>query len=1288
MSVTYFSVMSPKTKISLVLLVFSLNLFLLVSSSMGQDTLAFYNFDDGNTSIFTTGATGLNWTSDGRCSWEIGEPSGGRGYSNLRGQKGFIGNPDPTNDFSTDNTINFVAGQGLSPDSKKEGISGHYNNSNEWFQLPAINCTDYFNVTLSFWQWGNFEPSYDFPFLEISNDGINWNIIYSPSTLENTNWEFITLDISNYANDQSQVLVRWRTESDGSIFYAGWNLDNILVTGNYNNNNSDSYISLGTLTPPGIVSSLSDSYPERISIAEFSITDAGSGDNQPTIIDSLIIVQNEFNTIPNWKKAVAGISIYNTDNNIEHIGTIESDRFVFVNPSMFTINDGTTKNYILRLYLNKDLSKITDNDRLGITLNYANFSMNLAGSMIGLGNFSTNNSHLQIDIAGTQLVFISDPEQLVDVDRVLTPFVQVAATDENGNIDTDYSGTITISNTLGLATSNNTKVAVEGIALFNTLFFSESGGPTVLGAEATSLTNGTSQVSVTIGQSVSSIIFEDNFDNSGITGWTSGAITGSSSWETGQPNGGQGYSDLRGQRGYIGNPDPVNDHSSNSTNKVYGQGLSGTSRTQGISAYYNNSNEWLMSPAINCTDYYNTQLSFWRWANTELNYDKAYLEISTDGIQWVNLEHELYPQDQSWTYQSFDISYYADRQDSVYIRWRLESDGSIYYAGWNIDDVTISGIYSPVTTWTGTYSNNWDDMQNWSSNTVPYNFTSVIIEANTPYNPIISTPGAICKEVNIRESASLEITIDGTLEVFGNITIETNATGYGSLYDNGGMIVHGKGIMSRHISGGMWQYISSPIKNNSTNIFGSNIYKYNEPLGSDNWLNGWEQALNETIQTGIGYDVKKNIDSEIRMEGEFNTGDIIIDLTNTNGSEIPEHEGWNLVGNPYPSAIDWDAPTGWTKTNISNAIYIWDKKLQNFVTYVGGVGANGGTNLIPPMQGFFVKVSNPGTGQLIMTNEIRNNSTSTTLKAGGNFSNELKIKLSGNSYSDEAVVRLKHSALQSFDMELDAEKKFSPNNEVPQIYTYGQETAPLAINSLPDNNEYYQIKLYTTFTKAGEYTLNIGGIYDFDYTKTLYLEDLATEEIISIDDIQSYTFSSAPANDSARFILHINMPLSVNYKVKHVSAGQTNDGAIDLTILGGSRPILDIKWSNGSTVEDLENLEPGIYTILITDFNNNTIKETITVQQKASDGSLVSLNTSDENYIIVYENNGYILVDNPLGLTINKTDIFDLSGKLIYSDNNIYTSSFSIPEYYNTGMYIVNLTSKENLFSKKVVINH
>lgn len=68
-------------------------------------------------------------------------------------------------------------------------------------------------------------------------------------------------------------------------------------------------------------------------------------------------------------------------------------------------------------------------------------------------------------------------------------------------------------------------------------------------------------------------------------------------------------------------------------------------------------------------------------------------------------------------------------------------------------------------------------------------------------------------------------------------------------------------------------------------------------------------------------------------------------------------DGWNLLNNPYCSAIDWDSPS-WTKTNVDNAIYVYDRINDYYASYVGpigmlpGVGTNGGTNIIASSQAF------------------------------------------------------------------------------------------------------------------------------------------------------------------------------------------------------------------------------------------------------------------------------------------------------------------------------------------------
>jgi gliding motility-associated-like protein len=179
-------------------------------------------------------------------------------------------------------------------------------------------------------------------------------------------------------------------------------------------------------------------------------------------------------------------------------------------------------------------------------------------------------------------------------------------------------------------------------------------------------------------------IFEDDFDPQPQPGWTHGGTNGDS-WEWGNPQGGNGSSSFS-------NPDPVMDHSSSNTdNNVYGEGLS-DGEGSGIGGYYNNSQEWLLSPSFDCSNIRNTTLNFWRYCNVEDGYDGAVVEITTDGGNTWHTLWSGYPQDDEWTFQSINISAYADGQSNVQVRWRTHSDGSITYSGWNIDDVRITGV--------------------------------------------------------------------------------------------------------------------------------------------------------------------------------------------------------------------------------------------------------------------------------------------------------------------------------------------------------------------------------------------------------------------------------------------------------------------------------------------------------------------------------------------------------------------------------------------------------------------
>ena len=84
----------------------------------------------------------------------------------------------------------------------------------------------------------------------------------------------------------------------------------------------------------------------------------------------------------------------------------------------------------------------------------------------------------------------------------------------------------------------------------------------------------------------------------------------------------------------------------------------------------------------------------------------------------------------------------------------------------------------------------------------------------------------------------------------------------------------------------------------------------------------------------------------------------------------------------------------------------------------------------------------------------------------------------------------------------------------------------------------------------------------------------------------------------AGFAISQPAPISFTSVVTDVSCNGGNNGAINLTISGGTQPY-SIVWSNGANTEDLSNLTAGVYTVVVTDDNDCIGFANITVSQPA-----------------------------------------------------------------------------------------
>ncbi|KPJ64176.1 hypothetical protein AMJ44_13240, partial [candidate division WOR-1 bacterium DG_54_3] len=82
-------------------------------------------------------------------------------------------------------------------------------------------------------------------------------------------------------------------------------------------------------------------------------------------------------------------------------------------------------------------------------------------------------------------------------------------------------------------------------------------------------------------------------------------------------------------------------------------------------------------------------LSFWCYYEIETYYDNAYLQISTDKIFWETIATFTGSQ-KTWQKKSYDLSQYAG--ESIYIRFRYQTDFIYYFEGFYADDIRVDTV--------------------------------------------------------------------------------------------------------------------------------------------------------------------------------------------------------------------------------------------------------------------------------------------------------------------------------------------------------------------------------------------------------------------------------------------------------------------------------------------------------------------------------------------------------------------------------------------------------------------
>ncbi|SFD78887.1 Por secretion system C-terminal sorting domain-containing protein [Chitinophaga sp. CF118] len=419
---------------------------------------------------------------------------------------------------------------------------------------------------------------------------------------------------------------------------------------------------------------------------------------------------------------------------------------------------------------------------------------------------------------------------------------------------------------------------------------------------------------------------------------------------------------------------------------------------------------------------------------------------------------------------------------------------------------------------------------NWTNNgTFTHNSGTVIFggtvqtlggTSSTTFNNITVASTSNTTIITAGHTLKAILLSNDTLNAGGNLTLLSTASQTALIDGTGTGEVLGNVAIQRYLASGFgYKYFSSPFLAATVNEFSDDInfadtfppfYRYDENLVSSGWV--IDTITSNLLTPTQGYNANfgsSSASTTADITGVVNNHTLSATLYNHNR---PYTLGFNLVGNPYPSPVDWDLAGGWTRTNIDNAVYYFNAGTTNqytgtYSSYINGVSSNGtANNIIAAMQGFFIHVSN-GTYPVTATFSVNNNARINNLVPNFYRAPPLSVPLLrltaafDGGISDAVVIYFADEAISSFDREKDALKIMNTDSQVPNLYALSTDAARLSIISWPATYDSTStIPLGLQIKHAGSIIFNTQDMERIPYGQHIYLYDAKTGKT---QDLQS-----------------------------------------------------------------------------------------------------------------------------------------------------------------------------------------
>lgn len=307
----------------------------------------------------------------------------------------------------------------------------------------------------------------------------------------------------------------------------------------------------------------------------------------------------------------------------------------------------------------------------------------------------------------------------------------------------------------------------------------------------------------------------------------------------------------------------------------------------------------------------------------------------------------------------------------------------------------------------------------------------------------------------------------------------------------------------------LWNSVSR-YNNQTFSGFGvGNLYLYNPT--SNNWYKPSSASTSLPVGAGVqvwfGSTTFFSVRNEWSATGTPQVGDYNLPIT--------PNQGFQLLSNPYPSTIDWESPN-WTKTNVSNAIYIYDWVNRRYKSYIDGLGANGGSRYLPTAQGFIVRAES--NSPVITAREgIKVSNQVALQRTESQASSVIRLQTQRGSMTDEVVIAHRPNTQLAYEPQVDARKMINPATNIFVAGTVRQSIASMDLNAAT------VIPIELLSDSSGNVTLT-----------TTEFSGLSGGPYYLVDEITTEVYPYTPQT-SYQFYLNANEPYSLSLRLNNVN---------------------------------------------------------------------------------------------------------------------------------------------------------